>query len=661
MQIIVQLVRLRRYRHAVEAGFVPQLEPLRENDVLADGVESSAPSARGEVKVATAVPTSLTNSHRRFFHWRTTPLHAKIFLILFFALCLATLGVCGWGLGESVKSTRTQISTFWDIVDDVQGRIEVVVTDLHNVETTIQSAVPGIEVVSSLSAQSIIALSEAAGQALTDSEVSTVQTVLGQVTSAAPRALQQIDTVANMLQDDILDTISDIEDDARPVTMKIQNTYRYIVFAVIFGVSMLVVLLLMVLLPTMRYYKTAAFVVAVSWIFTALLMFFGVSLLHGTYEFSNDACLYAETYVYNRAMDGIDDSNERAMFRRAFWYYTGTVDYSNTTFFDNITDSSVGMQQIIYTLEQEPFPTLLEVLNSVPEETVASLIGADEAASIAALPNAVIQLLGNATSALSMMQSASITPLLHRAKRLICCDISNSVHNTWVAWTVSASLLFVICIFGTARVISHTIVAARHIRNVLNRFSSTDSKNASDGSEDADFARAGDPAGPLAYGGDVKHAYGDGAFSRNDGPIGGGVSVATPPTGQADAYARALGDLPASYGAQYASEGKPIDASSVDSVPPNGNSNYYYPPQGQWPAAVSAPKVAPGAPIATKDEPQQVELAGHAHYGQESYERPGGNSAPVYPDNASADKFYPVEETATNPWSSFGDQPAKPF
>lgn len=594
--IVVQLVRLRRYKKAVQAGFATQAEPLRGDDALAAGAMDYASPGDGEVKVAT-VPTSLTNSHRRFFRWNSTPRHAKVFLVFFFALSLATLGTCGWGLAESIKSTGSQIRTFWDIVDDVQGRIELVVGDLRNVEEAIGESAPGIQVITSLSGQTILGLSAAAGEPLSDEAVDTVQKVLSRVSTAAPRAVAQVDTVANMLQEDVLDTITDIEKDARPITMHVQHTYRYIVFAVIFGISIVAVMLLMVLLPTMRYYKTAAFVVAVSWVFAALLMFFGASLLHGTYEFSNDACLYAETYVYKRGVDGIQDANERATFRRAFWYYTGTVDYPDDTFFDNITDSTIGLQQIISTLHQEPFTSLLEILASVPTSTVATIVGSDEAAALAAVPPAVIALLGNATEALATMKSSNITPLLHEAKVLICCDVSNSVHRAWIAWTVSACLLFVVCIMGTARVISHTIVAARHIRAVLHHISSDD-KNVSEGSDDADLANAH----ASAYGAGAAHAYGGGVYSTSFAAAGAGVVATAPPAMDGD-LARPYANLPDSFGASYAYEGKPVDASFVDATPTSGASYYYYP---------SAP--AQQAPADHRGDAAQVEFAAQTGY-----------------------------------------------
>ena len=60
-----------------------------------------------------AYPTSPDRPAR----WRCTP--GLIYRLLLVALALAVVGVSAWGLADSIQSTNSIVSDFWDIVDQV--------------------------------------------------------------------------------------------------------------------------------------------------------------------------------------------------------------------------------------------------------------------------------------------------------------------------------------------------------------------------------------------------------------------------------------------------------------------------------------------------------------------------------------------------------------
>ena len=51
---------------------------------------------------------------------RCTP--GLIYRLLLVAMTLAVVGVSAWGLADSVQSTNSVVSDFWDIVDEVNAK-----------------------------------------------------------------------------------------------------------------------------------------------------------------------------------------------------------------------------------------------------------------------------------------------------------------------------------------------------------------------------------------------------------------------------------------------------------------------------------------------------------------------------------------------------------
>jgi hypothetical protein len=60
-----------------------------------------------------AYPTSPDRPSRR----RCNP--GLIYCLLLVAMTLAVVGVSAWGLADSINSTNSVVSDFWDIVDEV--------------------------------------------------------------------------------------------------------------------------------------------------------------------------------------------------------------------------------------------------------------------------------------------------------------------------------------------------------------------------------------------------------------------------------------------------------------------------------------------------------------------------------------------------------------
>ena len=74
-----------------------------------------------------------------------------------------------------------------------------------------------------------------------------------------------------------------IESDFKPPSYIVQDTWRYVVFAVIFGLTLLAAILVLAFCWTLRPACLAALFTAVLWFFVFLLMVVGVGLFNGVH------------------------------------------------------------------------------------------------------------------------------------------------------------------------------------------------------------------------------------------------------------------------------------------------------------------------------------------------------------------------------------------
>lgn len=115
--------------------------------------------------------------------------------------------------------------------------------------------------------------SEANGTNLTASElVAAVQPALDAVNSV----LGALSSVTWFVQQQVLNRITNIINSAYDVTQSVQDTWRYVVIAVLFGITIVIAAVLLGLLIRMGWPKTASAIMALFWLDIAILMLVGV-------------------------------------------------------------------------------------------------------------------------------------------------------------------------------------------------------------------------------------------------------------------------------------------------------------------------------------------------------------------------------------------------
>lgn len=58
---------------------------------------------------------------------------------------------------------------------------------------------------------------------------------------------------------------------------------------------------------------------------------------------------------------------------------------------------------------------------------------------------------------LLLVRENRVWPIYVAAKTFVCCDLTNSLYNVWVAWVVAGSLTFALCLLASLRVVTATL------------------------------------------------------------------------------------------------------------------------------------------------------------------------------------------------------------
>ncbi len=96
-----------------------------------------------------------------------------------------------------------------------------------------------------------------------------------------------------------------LRNSVEPPTMEFEETGRFIAIAVLFGRVILFSGLAGILSYGCRFPRWTSTNIIFLWFFVMLLMFLGVGLLKGVNVVTTDGCLYAETFVFNYALERI--------------------------------------------------------------------------------------------------------------------------------------------------------------------------------------------------------------------------------------------------------------------------------------------------------------------------------------------------------------------
>lgn len=449
----------RKQRHAQQLA----AQQAGASEQFISGQGGSQPSA------AFGYPAYIQQPKRAALSWR------NLFWALFFALSLAIIGVSAWGLAESIQLTDYTVSDFWGIVGEAQNRVELTIQSM-------QALQEGADRLSNSSAvlasnrdgvvQSLQAVAQTRGIALPLSTAESVADVL----SGAPSALQQgsgaIGQAITFLQDNVNQTIADIRDDFEPPTMAVQETWRFIPFAVIFGVTILVTALLMPLIWKMTWPKTAACLTALLWLCICLLMLLGTGLLNGVHVVATDACLFAETFAVDYVNRRTQGSQWGETVTDMVQYYIGqNVSISGTNLIPSGTGNAAlealrvylpaGAQTSIGDIDN-----LLQSLSGATEDLAAAAtdpsvkqglsgIAGPQVADALQSTGLAVGSLNDALTNLTVLANRTNAEGVYRnTKVYICCDLRDSFHNMWVAWTVVGVLGFVMALMASAVVVN---------------------------------------------------------------------------------------------------------------------------------------------------------------------------------------------------------------
>ncbi|KAL4451392.1 hypothetical protein ABPG77_009472 [Micractinium sp. CCAP 211/92] len=368
----------------------------------------------------------ITDAHRGGAHARQRCHCVSLGQLLLLGLTLAAIGVCAWGLGESILSTDSTVSDFWSLVDQVEGKIADATSDLQQLRAEMTQLSGNVTVVTQRASLLAATLRRVGLNAsATNRAVAALQ--------ALPTAL---DSVASSVQGgiDVLNntTVSDIRADWEDTTMSIQDTVVW----------------------------------AGHLDFRCLLPAVLAGLMRGVYTGTTDTCLYVDALALDLAHRKISDPSQRTKVVQALEYYLGITYIPDS----EVVDRLLGVPtQLLHLAVAGPAGSLLlpVLANSALASTARVLGMPDEAAT--AFQN-ISTLIPAASATVARLEGqalkSSIDPLHHDTKIYMqdpfyaataasacsCCTLSNESYDVWVAWTVAGVLCFVLALLCSLRI-----------------------------------------------------------------------------------------------------------------------------------------------------------------------------------------------------------------
>lgn len=96
---------------------------------------------------------------------------------------------------------------------------------------------------------------------------------------------------------------------------------------------------------------------------------------------------------------------------------------------------------------------LLTWLNTTDGQSVVGGLpaSAQDRATILAVPTTVNATFDYIAAFLDSVQRRQLTPLYHRGKELVCCDVRGAAYMLWISWTAAGSACLVLAALLTLR------------------------------------------------------------------------------------------------------------------------------------------------------------------------------------------------------------------
>ncbi|GAB4813406.1 hypothetical protein N2152v2_000452 [Parachlorella kessleri] len=434
-----------------------------------EGGTQDVPTAGGSM---TGGPPTLYQppAGRRHRRW------ANLLAALLLLLALATVGTGAWAMGESIVQTNDVVSNFWDLVAQVEAKVVTAQQDLATLSHSLELLQPAVARLRNRTPELITATSKGLGIPLTDTRQG-LYLLAGMPQDSMEGTSSTINsTVLPLLRDQILEVVHDVQD-YQSSTQSLQDTWRFVLLCVLFGLLILSVVATTVLCLWKRFGRWASLLVALTWLLTALVMLGGVGLMNGVVVVSGEGCLYLESYIYDVAQTKLSDPARTLVLSGMDYYFgvrnlTGTANDVPTAHVDGY-DPELA-EAILNQLTGADITDVLLRAQEVQEAAVAfGGIGALNAKLVAleaygidpdtiqVLQDGLTGLAGillSTTGLVENLRRASIEPIYHGFKGYLCCDVSTSGHWLYVSWTVAGSIALAFCVAASFWVIWQTLL-----------------------------------------------------------------------------------------------------------------------------------------------------------------------------------------------------------
>ncbi|GAB4813412.1 hypothetical protein N2152v2_000458 [Parachlorella kessleri] len=405
---------------------------------------------------------------------------------------LACLGIASWGMAESIRATDTVIVNFWDIVHEIQNLTDFSAVQFQAISYSLTQIDSGLVTLANQSQVVQPALESLAAQAGLD------RGMVGQVIDAAQGEVQSgklldiattlNDTSIKVLKKDIGQAIRDVLHLESP-TMSIQDTWRYVVFAVLFGLVILFVILATAACFWMRFGRWASLLVSLVWLLSVVINLVGLGLLTGIQSVAEDACLYTESFIYRDVVTKINNKNVQKLVITGMDYYfnvtslpgivndtvSANVDVlacamftSSMTSEDDMLDGVQVGGALLGTLTAQNWTQALDLVQEVNSTANAVLASPAVNTTLGLLPDSIEGavrtllsgaggMLGSTLDLVKALLRSNVGPLYRDFKRYLCCNVHTTARHVWIPWVVVGVLLIVYCLLASARVIWQTV------------------------------------------------------------------------------------------------------------------------------------------------------------------------------------------------------------
>lgn len=350
---------------------------------------SKAPSAQTIDKAATEVSEEAAAPASLWQRWRARRRGERWLLGIIAFLGLATVGLCLWGIPESLTETNSQIDDFWDLFDNIDNtqrnttaQLVALRAELETVENALQT----------LSNEDLTVLQQLPGP-LGDVGDTIVNGLTGLTAGVAAIGVANdaIDSALVALDTYVQSEIDTIRDRFREPTTTFQSDGRVVTICIMLGVILLCAVVIPILAWRPSHPVILSYTIATLLFFVFLILLLGAGVVRSMVELAHDGCLYAEYYAGNVLVEAVNDPTERQFWRRTVNFYldpTPPAGDGQGSALEEIT--GVNISPVLDVLDSAPVQGFLDVATSGPVTTALGLVLNDESvAALGDLANAV--------------------------------------------------------------------------------------------------------------------------------------------------------------------------------------------------------------------------------------------------------------------------------